>query len=258
MTSRASPCCTSTRTVDDSVETSSPRPIDRGDAGAEAQRIVRRGDRRLLRLHENVSGWLARPSAVHRLSVADSDRSLTNPPVTVRSTPPRGSVSVARDNRRRRRRQRDRLGARPRSERQRDLERQDGAARRATARHARAGLRRARPAGRRGAHRAPSVPRERALHPAFPQAHRRHEHAAGNRVARAERRRRVDAQVVVDARQRGINGRRRRRGASGLARARSARYSSTGRTTQPSAAGACARVFVAAHRHTILRSRHVV
>jgi hypothetical protein len=61
-------------------------------ARARSGRDARRSS--ILRFHENVSGRPGAPYTVHRLSVALSTCSATKPPLTVRSTPVRGTVSV--------------------------------------------------------------------------------------------------------------------------------------------------------------------
>ena len=80
-TSRARPCSTSTRTAVAICDTSSPRPTivvtrARVRSGCSARRSS------TLRFHDSVSGWLGRPNAVHRLSPGDSVRSAMKPPAT--------------------------------------------------------------------------------------------------------------------------------------------------------------------------------
>ena len=95
MTSRARPCSTSTRTAAATCVMSSPSPTT-VVTRARVRRVCSARRSSTLRFHDNVSGWLGRPNAVKRLSAGDSVRSVTKPPATVRSTPLRGSVSVAR------------------------------------------------------------------------------------------------------------------------------------------------------------------
>ena len=125
----------------------------------------------------------------------------------MRSTPLRGSVERGARDRRGRRGQRDRLGAGGRGQRDDEIERQHDAARRATAARAAAVLRRARPAG----HRARA---SRTIRPAGIGTRAQPSRSTSTvSSARPVDRLAVDAQVVVDPRQRRVD--RRRAGGGG-------------------------------------------
>ena len=233
-TSRARPCCTSTRTTDEIVETSSPRPIDdatraRKRSGIFGAAIVGLA---LPRERQRLIG-----AAEHRpAAFRGGFRSLADESAGDRqSTPPLGNDSVARDT-----------GAADDGsvidsvpaadgDRQRDLERQhrSSRAREHDVRRRSFDQRQRLSVEARIAH--PEAGRNRHFHPAFAQAHRRSATRARRWCRRLPRAKsRVGTQLVVDPGQRRIDRRRRWRGGSGFARARSARYSSTGSTTQPS------------------------
>ena len=122
-TSRARPCCTSTRTTDEIVDTSSPRPIDRRDARAKAQRLFGAAivGLALPRKRQRLVGAAERrPSAFRGRFRSLADESAGDRQIDAASWQRQRRAR----HRRGRRRQRDRLGAGSGGQRQGDLERQ--------------------------------------------------------------------------------------------------------------------------------------